>query len=107
MASKADLHLTAAPTTRSGATVEQFRSRSGQPDGRGLAAVIPTALFVALLTLISVYALYRPAPDTDLIFYAATVHQWQGKDPAAIHEAAYADAEAFLAPDVYARMTAE
>jgi hypothetical protein len=62
---------------------------------------------VVLILLQSAYALYRPAPDNDLLFYAATVHQWEGMDSAAIHAASYADIRAFLAPEVYERMISE
>lgn len=50
------------------------------------------------------YGLYRPGDATDLIFYAATVHQWDGLDPAAIQEAAFADAREHFAPDVYEQL---
>jgi len=70
-------------------------------------AVLATAAMVVLVVLQSAYAIYRPAPDNDLLFYAATVHQWRGMDPAEIHEASLADIRSFFDPAVYDRMVTE
>ena len=62
---------------------------------------------VAVVLFISGYALYRPAPDTDLLFYVATVHQWEGLSPEANHEQTYREVRDFLSPAAYDAMTVE
>ena len=77
-------------------------------EGRIVGGEVLAWLVIALVTLsMAAYALYRPGANTDLIFYAATVHQWDGLDDAAIHEAALRDAREHLAPDVYEAMISE
>jgi hypothetical protein len=73
----------------------------------GLSAALAWLAMLAVVAWIVGYALYRPGTDTDVIFYAATVHQWEGLDPAAIHKAAYDDVQKLLPPATYDRMIAE
>lgn len=70
-------------------------------------AALAWLAMLAVVAWIVGYALYRPGTDTDVIFYAATVHQWEGLDPAAIHTAAYEDVQKLLPPATYDRMIAE
>lgn len=70
-------------------------------------AIGATMAMVIVVLFISGYALYRPAPDTDLLFYVGTVHQWEGLSPAANHEQAYREVRDFLGPAAYDAMIVE
>lgn len=81
------------------ASPQELRSQSSRRISRSSA--LAWFAMLAVVAWIVGYALYRPGSDTDLIFYAATVHQWEGLDPAANHVASYADAQKLLPPATY------
>ena len=77
------------------------------PPSGVVAVILAWAAILVVTGAMVAYAAVHPGANTDLIFYAATVHQWDGLDDQAIHDAALADARKDLGNTVYQAMVTE
>jgi len=60
---------------------------------------------IAVIVVLGGYSLYRPAGNSDVVEYVATVHMWHGLSGQMLSDATYRDLAAFLTPAQYSDVT--